>query len=104
MRAISLKEKSVVLGLFFLCFPWLIYGTEYPLLLVTEVDHCPKLACDFTRHYLPQAQHALQGDGLLNSGWFYPPLFHKYSPTAPTRFFPQSCLGFYAGFVLYIKT
>ena len=74
MRAISLKEKSVVLGLFFLCFPWLIYGTEYPLLLVTEVDHCPKLACDFTRHYLAQAQHILQDDGLLNSGWFYPPL------------------------------
>jgi len=74
MRAMSLKEKSVVLGLIFLCFPWLIYGTEYTSLLITEIDHCPKLACDFTRHYLPQAQHVLQGDGLLNSGWFYPPL------------------------------
>ena len=74
MRAMRLNEKSIVLGLFLLCFPWVIYGTEYISLMITELDHCPKLACDFTRHYLPQAQHVVNGDEILNRGWFYPPL------------------------------
>ena len=74
MRAMSLNEKSMVLGLALLCLPWLLYGTEYISLMITELDHCPELACDFTRHYLPQAQHVVDGDAILNRGWFYPPL------------------------------
>ncbi len=59
--------------LLFLC-PWMLYGGDYPALLVTELDHCPQLACDFTRHYLPQTQHMVNGEAILNPGWFYPPL------------------------------
>lgn len=70
--------------------PWLYYGLSYPTLVIEQLDHCPQLACDFTRHYLPQAQYVLDGDGQLDHGWFYPPLLALI--LVPFTLFEQSSL------------
>ena len=50
----------------------LLYGVEW-IDYVVAIDHCPELFCDFTKHYLPQAQRTLENGGIQN-GWFYPPV------------------------------
>lgn len=56
------------------CVPWIRFGWQYPTTLVQELDHCPQLACDFSRHYLTQAKFWMQDSTNMDSGWFYPPL------------------------------
>ncbi len=71
------QKQGWIEGAFWLLLfllPWIVYGGNYPSMLVKELDHCPQMACDFTRHYLPQAQHMVAGEKTLNAGWFYPPL------------------------------
>ncbi len=70
--------------------PWLYYGLSYPRLVIARLDHCPQLACDFTRHYLPQAQYVLDGAGQMDHGWFYPPLLALL--LVPFTLFEQSPL------------
>ena len=43
-------------------------------IVIRQVDHCPQLGCDFTRHYFPQAEFMSQNLKTFQTGWFYPPL------------------------------
>lgn len=70
----GLRRVEVLMPILLLVVPWILYGVQYPTLLVQQLDHCPQLACDFTRHYLPQAQYAFEHSEKMNGGWFYPPL------------------------------
>jgi len=70
----GLRGFEALIPILLFVFPWVIHGIHYPMLLVQQIDHCPQLACDFTRHYLPQAQYALERSDQMNGGWFYPPL------------------------------
>ena len=78
MKKMQVSQKQGwIEGAFWLLLfllPWIVYGGDYPSTLVKELDHCPQMACDFTRHYLPQAQHMVAEEKTLNAGWFYPPL------------------------------
>ena len=65
---------EVWISILLLVVPWVLYGEGYPIQLIQELDHCPELACDFTRHYLTQAQYLVAGDMKMDGGWFYPPL------------------------------
>ena len=44
-----------------------------PDLVVTRIDHCPEIGCDFVHHYLPQARQLFSERGELVFGWVYPP-------------------------------
>ena len=70
----GLRGFEALIPILLFVFPWVVHGVQYPMLLVQQLDHCPQLACDFTRHYLPQAQYALERSDQMNGGWFYPPL------------------------------
>ena len=70
----SFSQKQFWLIVFVAVFPWLMHGQEWLEILVTQVDHCPQLGCDFTRHYFPQVQFMSQGARIFQTGWFYPPL------------------------------
>ena len=64
----------VILLLVVVCVPWVRFGLQYPMTLVQQLDHCPELSCDFSRHYLTQAQFWMDGSAKMDQGWFYPPL------------------------------
>ena len=53
--------------------PWVIYGAGFWDIVMTTLDHCPEMACDFKRHYLPQAHLVADGIDKLMPAWFYPP-------------------------------
>ena len=54
--------------------PWLLAGGAWPTRVVEGLDTCPELACDFVRHYMPQAAVLAEGRAGFVEGWFYPPL------------------------------
>ena len=74
VERIGLYRLEIWISILMLVVPWLIYGFDYPIQLIHELDHCSVLACDFVRHYLPQAESARSGLPEMNNGWFYPPL------------------------------
>lgn len=70
----GLYRVEVWISVLLLVVPWVLYGKEYPIQLIQELDHCPELGCDFVRHYLPQAESARFRLPEMDNGWFYPPL------------------------------
>ena len=86
----GLHRIEVWVSIFLLVMPWLLYGVEYPIQLIQELDHCPELACDFVRHYLPQAESARIRLPEMNNGWFYPPLLAML--LIPLTYFTQASL------------
>ena len=64
----------LILPVLLLISPWVVNGLGFPTILIQELDHCPELACDFSRHYLTQAQFLVDGVENMDEGWFYPPL------------------------------
>ena len=43
------------------------------MILAHRLDHCAEIACDFQRHYLPQARLVAAGQEGIVAGWLYPP-------------------------------
>ena len=70
-RAPALLAGAAALAL---CWPWLRAGVAWPKLVVTQLDHCPQVACDFVLYYLPQVRQLYEAPGEVVYGWVYPPL------------------------------
>ena len=62
------------LFLFLTLLPILCFQFDIVNAIVSQIDHCSLLSCDFQRHYLPQVQRFVSEESGFVSGWFYPPL------------------------------
>jgi len=87
-----------------LSWPWLRAGVAWPKVVVTQLDHCPQLACDFALYYMPQIRLLHESPGEIVYGWVYPPLLavllqglKLFSDAAAAQIWTALNLGLTAG-------